>query len=167
MESPLNSDWLEEVERRRLSDDEVEELRRGLAKRPAELRRLEEELALNAALGEMRRPDVATNFTSLVMAEIEAEPRSVWRRWLPVVWPTVRWGRAAIFATFAVAAGLTWNEVALRQHNQLARRSVDISEAANALGVDTLSDFDAIHALGATPNPGDVALITALRTATP
>src|SRR5688572_9135582 len=70
---PENNDWLDEVERRRLPADEVERLRRELAARPREAARLEEELRLNALLDGGPRPEPSSNFTSRVLAAIEAE----------------------------------------------------------------------------------------------
>lgn len=162
MEPPLNSDWLDEVERRTLSERELELLRAELQKRPAELRRLQEEQALNRALSSMRQPEVASNFTALVMAEIDREPAPR-RSWFRFAFVSLHWGRIAATASVLLVCTLTWNEHRLNQRQEIAQAAAGISQSANVGGVEAFRDFDAIQALDTSATPDDVALISALK----
>ncbi|HTI71204.1 MAG TPA: hypothetical protein VMF06_14640 [Candidatus Limnocylindria bacterium] len=163
MEPPLNTDWLEEVERRQLSTKELESLRSQLRHRPAELRRLEEEMALNKALASQRSPVVASNFTALVMAEIDRTPTPS-RAWFQLRMLSLRWSPVAITASVLLVAGVGWNQVRVQQRDKVAHTAATIYMSANVPGMETLRDFDAIQALDTTATtPDDVALIGALR----
>jgi hypothetical protein len=162
MEPPLNSDWLDEVERRNLSERELETLRAELRQRPAELRRLAEEQALNRALSTLRTPQVASNFTALVLADIDREPKTQ-RSWFRINLPQFRWGRILATASLVLVGTLTWSERRSRERQDVAQAAADISQSAHVGGVETLRDFEAIRALDTTATPDDVALIAALR----
>lgn len=161
---PENNDWLDEVERRRLPADEVERLRHELAARPRETARLEEELRLNALLDGGPRPAPSSNFTSRVLAAIEAEEARTAREsagllgWLRVL----RLPRLAAFATVLVAAGVAWWQFQLYQRGTLAHQVSEVSQLAAVPGVETLRDFDAIQLLRVAAQPDDLKLVAAL-----
>jgi hypothetical protein len=166
MSSPHFDDWLEEIAARRLSPDEVAQLRARLERNPAERQRLEDELALNRALDASPRPAPSTNFTRRVLDAIDAEDRagrrtSSWARWPR--W-SVRW---LLPATAALALVLGWQWMDQRQRVHLAAGAVAVTQAADVPGVAMLRDFEAIQLLNSRPTPDDVALISALREPTP
>ena len=157
-----HADWLDAVEGRRLTADEIEALRHGLAGRPREQARLADELALNAALDSLPPVEVPSNFAARVWADIERAPRVsrfAWPTWFAwFAW--FRPARAVTFATVLLAAGLGWSQFRSHQRGELAANLAEVSQAVP--DVEMLRDFEAIQALHATPKPGDVELMGAL-----
>ena len=154
-----NADWLDMVESRRLSPAEVAALRQGLARRPRELARLAEELALNSALDSLPTAEVPSNFSARIWADIDRAPRTSNFRW-PEWFAICRPARALTFATVLVAAGLGWGQFQAHQRGVLAANVSEVSQTVPEL--ELLRDFDAIRALHTTPKPGDVELMGAL-----
>ena len=166
MHSPLNNDWLDEAARRRVGPEEAARWRRELASRPAEVRRLDEELALNEALDRSPAPRPSSNFTARVLDEIGRDPRResflgrLFHRFGTVRLPLAR---LAFAGTAAVALVVGWHRFEARQNVLLARNAAEISEAVSVPGVAVLRDFEAVQLLDTKSSPDDVDLIGALR----
>ncbi len=159
--APDHDDWLDEVERRVLSAEELSTLRRQLASRPREATRLEEELALNRLLDGGFRPRASSNFTQRVLADLAVrEPAS--RRSQFGGWARLRFPRFVLYATAALAMTIGWWQFQLHQRVQLAASVAEISRAAAVPGLALLQDFEAIQSFRAAPQPGDLALLAAL-----
>lgn len=189
MESPLNQDWLDEVARRRLPEADADRWRRELSARPAEARRLEEELALNALLDDLPRPSVPAGFTGRVLTALEQSPgrnsqggESVvdpWRSRLskframlrpPGLVEALRWvARPATIGLAALVLSLTWgwDRVRTQRHGEMARTAAEWSGAAATPGVAALRDFEAIQLLETRSAPDDVVLMQVLRDEAP
>lgn len=166
MDSPLNNDWLDEVARRRISPEEAARLRRELATRPAELRRLEAELVLNAAMEGAPAPKASSNFTHRVWEEIDRDPKResfFGRLFANFKLPRFSVAKLAFAGTAAVALVFGWHRLEVRHNVVLARNAAEISEAASVPGVAMLRDFEAIQLLDTKSTPDDVDLIEALR----
>lgn len=158
--APDHNDWLDEVERRKLSAAEAEALRRALAQSPRERARLEVELALNRLLDGLPKPATSTNFARRVMRAVEAESAAAERAresgaWLR--WPRLAWAGAV----FALGLGGWWQFQGVSRA-RLAASLADVSRAAAVPGVEVLQDFEAIRSLQTSAQPGDVALLAAL-----
>ncbi len=157
---PDHNDWLDEVERRKLSAAEAEALRRELAQRPREQARLEEELALNRLLDELPKSAASTNFACRVMQAVEAESAAAERARESRTW--FRWPRLAwALAVFTVGVGGWW-QIQGVSRARLAASVADVSRAAAVPGVEVLQDFEAIRSFQTSAQPGDVALLAAL-----
>jgi hypothetical protein len=196
MDSPLNQDWLEEVAQRRLTAAEAarwrRELRRELVKRPAEARRLEEELALNSLLDSLPRPLASSNFTARILSEIQELPEQesgITRWWAWCVsraqngvgfWSGARfwsekicrvWVQSIpiVVAVVCVAIPLNWGwqRVQTHRHGTMARTAAELSVAAAMPGVAVLQDFEAVQLLETRSAPDDVTLLQALREEAP
>lgn len=75
------ADWMDAVANRRLTASEIARLRRELAGRPAELRRFEQEQALNSLLdARFATPAVSSNFAARWLNE---SPRKIGKLGLP------------------------------------------------------------------------------------
>ncbi len=167
----MDSDWLEALAVARPAPEEVARRRRELAGRPAELRRLEQELALNALLdARPGAPRAASNFAALVQQRIAAEDRQAlqakrggagrwWWRWLG---PHPAWALTAV----AVVCGITgtWGVRNQQYRSQMAASvaTVALTASSPGLSADSLEDYEVIRRLGAVAQPGDDALIAAL-----
>jgi len=190
MDSPLNQDWLDEVAQRRLTAAEAarwrRELRRELVKRPAEARRLEEELALNGLLDSMPRPSASSNFTARILSTIQELPdqeSGIARGWSGCV-SRVRNGARFCFAAMgriwahfipiavavvcvAIPLNWGWQRVQVHRHGAMARTAAELSVAAEMPGVSVLQDFEAVQLLETRSAPDDVTLLQALREEAP
>ena len=159
--APENNDWLDDVERRRLTAEERATLRRELAGRPRELARLDEELALNGLLDSRPVPRAASNFTVRVLAEIAAETARA-ERPRADRWSWFRLPRLVFAATVAVAVTFGWSQMRRHHRTELAASVSEVSLAAAVPGVEVLQDFEAIRSFRTAAQPGDVALLAAL-----
>lgn len=162
--APESRDWLDEVECRRLTPEEIRRLRQDLSARPREAARLAEELALNALLDGGPRPEPASNFTSRVLAAVAAaEPRrdraasglSGWLR-------SLRLARVAAFATTLAVVTVAWWQVQGHRRGVMAASVVEVTQVAAVPGVEVLENFEAIRLLRTTAQPGDVEVLLAL-----
>lgn len=162
--APESEDWLDAVQTRQVTPDAAERLRRQLASNPRELRRLEEELALNRALDALPVPPVSSNFLSRVEARIADADRATeranhhgwsWLGWFPGLRPL------AMAAVTALVMGGWW-QFRVHQRSSLATTVAAVSQAAVMPGVESLKDFDAVQLLRTTAQPGDVELLAAL-----
>ncbi len=192
MDSPLNQDWLDEVAQRRLTASEASQWRRELSERPAEARRLEEELALNGLLDSLPRPTASSNFTARVLSEIQELPEQesgISRGWAWCVsrlqhgahfwsgagfWSGVIgriWARSIPIAVALVCVLIPlnwgWQRVQVHRHGAMARTAAELSVAAAMPGVAVLQDFEAVQLLETRSAPDDVALMQALREEAP
>jgi len=192
MDSPLNQDWLDEVAQRRLTASEASQWRRELSERPAEARRLEEELALNGLLDSLPRPTASSNFTARVLSEIQELPEQesgISRGWAWCVsraqhgarfwsgdgfWSGVIgriWAHSIPIAVAVVCAVIPlnwgWQRVQVHRHGAMARTAAELSVAAAMPGVAVLQDFEAVQLLETRSAPDDVALMQALREEAP
>ncbi len=162
-------DWLDAVALGQPTPGEIAACRRELAGRPAELQRLAEELAVNAAL-EARpgAPQAATHFASQVWSKIEAEERAAlrgrpagarrgWLAWLSLR-PVFGLAMAA-----AVALGFSWQAWTFHRRSQLAAGAATVAlTSTSGLTAESVDDFEVIRRLSVAPRPNDEALIAAL-----
>lgn len=164
-------DWLDQVQSGRPTGAESAALRRLLSARPREAARLEDELALNAALDlplKLRLPPRAsTNFSSRVWAEIDRSPASTrhFSGWRLLEWIQGFQNQPAATATVAallVAGTLGWTGLRTHQRTVLAVSLAEVSRTTP--DVEILRDFESIRALTVKPEAGDLALIAALDT---
>lgn len=159
--APDPEDWLDEVERRRLTAEECAGLRQDLCGRPRELARLDQELALNKLLDGRAGHRASGNFTRRVMDAIALDEaateraRAGRRRWL---WLP----RFALTAALLLAVGAGWWQFRSSRRSQIAAGVVAVSRAAAIPGVEVLQDFEAIRSFRTAAQPGDVALLAAL-----
>ncbi len=156
-------DWLDQIQSGRPSGAETAALRRELSRRPREAARLEDELALNAALDRRRPPRASTNFSSRVWAEIDQCPAVTHRSRWALFWVWIQGYRPTneiAVATVLLALTLGWTQLRTHQQRALAVNLAEVSRTTP--DVDVLRDFESIRALAVTPEPGDLALIAAL-----
>lgn len=175
MNSPMNQDWLDEVARRRPTPEEAAEWRRSLASRPREAGRLEEELALNALLDGLPRPEASPGFAGGVLAAIDREERrpGLLERLGGWVFPGFLPARIAVLATACLAVAFGWSQFeGLRQgrarlHANLAQEAAEVSFAAAVPGVSVFADYDAVRLLNTPVAADDMDLMEALRSDAP
>ncbi len=156
-------DWLDQVQSGRPTGEQAAALRRQLAGRPREAARLEEELALNAALELRPPPRASSNFSSRVWAEIDRSPALTRRSRWALFWVWIQGYRPTneiAVATVLLAVTLGWTQLRTHQQRALAVNLAEVSRTTP--DVDVLRDFESIRALAVTPEPGDLALIAAL-----
>ena len=161
---PERDDWLDAVQARRLSPEQAQQLRRELARRPAECRRLDDELSLNALLDALPTAPVSSNFLAQVEARIAREeraggrtPGTVWR-WLG----NLHWARPIAAVAVAAIVMVGWWQFRVHQRTALASNLAAVSQTAGMPGVESLRDFDAVQLLRTTALPGDVELLALL-----
>lgn len=170
MNSERNEPWIRRIHRGRLTAQEAAAIRRE-ATHPADTEWIEEELALDEALGRLPRLEPSSNFTSQVLQSIERDQRAALRRRPGVLAWLHRLGWRPQAAVIIAAAGLTlaitW-QVRSFKRQQLAEdlvRVVNAAEApraANLPGMETLQDFDAIQLATPRPKVDYVGLVAAL-----
>jgi hypothetical protein len=165
------ADWLEEIALRRWSEAEMAAQRRLLGGKPAELRRFEEEAALNEVLdARPGAPVAASNFSTRVRERIELEAKADRRaraeRSGRGIWPA--WLRPAFaLAALCGSLGIGWNSFQAyhRHHAELIARGAStlaFSASSPELSGESLENYDVIRRLGSNPEPDDEALIAAL-----
>jgi hypothetical protein len=160
--------WLERLHQGRLDAADVKRWREAATGRPQEGDLLEEELALESLLSELPRPEVGSNFTARVLAEIErGSPRP--QKTHPFAFlHRFRWVPQIGVAGMALALALGWWQWRGHSRSQLARDVASVARTARAAGfselppVEALRDFDAIELSRAMPRPDDVAVLRLL-----
>ena len=166
MNDKRNERWRELSWRHSLPPAERERRRAWLADHPESRAEWEVEAGLTEALDRLPNVPVSSNFTSLVMRQIEREASAraphagvtwfVWSRrprWLPKIG----------FAAILVGAGLIsyHHQVLAVQRAAVAQSVVTVSGVASLPSPRFLKDFDAIRALDQTPP--DVELLRLLK----
>lgn len=171
MNADRQEPWVRRIHRGRLTPEEAAALRREASER-GEAAGLEEELALDEALGSLPEPVISSNFTSRVMAAVKLEEQAAARRrrapmmsgwWL-------RWsGRipAALAGGALLVMLAAWQFRGVerqRQAEDVARvvRAAEAPQAANLPSLETLQDFDAIQLATPRPRVDYVGLVAAL-----
>lgn len=160
-------DWMDAVANRRLTVSEIARLRRELAARPAELRRFEQEQALNSLLdARFATPAVSSNFAAQITERIAQEDRQNRATAQRHPWWATFWRRHPAWALAAVVltAGILWQTVGQRPLSEMAAtvKAVALTASSPGLPEESLEDYEAIRQLGTIPQPGDDALIAAL-----
>lgn len=169
MNAESNQRWVERMHRGHLRPDEVARLREQ-AERAGEAEAFAEELALEECLGQLPKAEVASNFTSQVLAAIEREERSTakrppgwWARIRRLVWrPQVAFAGAAGLALVATWQFRAFERQRLAEDVVLVIRAAEAPQAAQLSGVETLQDFDAIQLATPRPKVDYVGLVNAL-----
>jgi hypothetical protein len=137
--------------RRKLSPAEEAQLRAWLEAHPEARADWETEAGLNDVLSRLEEPSVSSNFTSRVLAAVEADAvrqeGEARREWSLRLW-NWRWLPKAALASVVLVAGL----VGLQHHQQVqhekyARSVATISDVASLPSPAVLQDFDAIQAI--------------------
>jgi hypothetical protein len=175
MNSPMNQDWLDEVARRRPTPEEAAEWKRSMASRPLEARRLEEELALNALLDGLPRPEASPRFAEGVLAAIDREEArpGLLERLKVLVFPAFLPARIAVLATACLAVAFGWSQFGAMRHARarfqanLAQEAAEVSFAAAVPGVSVFADYDAVRLLSTPVAADDMDLMEALRSDAP
>ncbi len=175
MNSPMNQDWLDEVARRRPTSEEAAEWKRSMASRPLEARRLEEELALNALLDGLPRPEASPRFAEGVLAAIDREEArpGLLERLKFLVFPAFLPARIAVLATACLAVAFGWSQFGAMRHARarfqanLAQEAAEVSFAAAVPGVSVFADYDAVRLLSTPVAADDMDLMEALRSDAP
>jgi len=153
--------------RRRLTPEEDRQLRSWLLEHPQSAEEWRDETALNTALASLPDVPVPSNFTALVLQQVDraaaSENRSAttagwWQRlrfgWLP------RWAGATAAVLLLGAGGWQYQNF---RHQQMAHGLVQFSFAAAAVPEpQVFEDFDAIRRLNPAPPATDEALFVAL-----
>lgn len=160
-------DWMDAVANGRLTAMEIARLRRELAARPAELRRFEQELALNSLLdARFAMPEVRSNFAAQVAERIAREDRQALAATHRRPWWANFWGRRPAWALAAMifGAGILWQTLGQRRIAEMAAtvEAVALTVSSPGLAAESLEDYEVIRQLGTIPQPGDDALIAAL-----
>ena len=174
MNAPNKMDWDEQIERLhrgKLTADESAALRQE-ARLQGKLEWLDAELALESGLSALERPKVSSNFTSLVVQEIERDSGRSMHRTSSILqtllgrglWP--RWVGAGL-ALSAVAVTLFLQDRAVdrqRRAENLVQviRAAEASQAAKLSPVETLQDFEAIQISAPRAQVDYVGLVAAL-----
>jgi negative regulator of sigma E activity len=141
--------------RRKLSPAEETQLRTWLEAHPEAQADWEAEAGLSDALNRLQEPPVPSNFTSRVLAAVEAdaarEERTTDRR---QSWNFWRWLPKAAVASLVLIAGLVglqhYQHAQDEKRAQYARSVATISDVASLPSPGILEDFDAIHAMSQT-----------------
>jgi hypothetical protein len=175
MNSPMNEDWLDEVVRRRPTPEEAAAWRRSLASRPREARRLEEELALNALLDGLPKPESSPRFAEGVLAAVDREGRepALFGRLRDLVFPPFLPARLAVLTTACLAVAFGWSQYGASRatrahlHAHLAQEAAQVSFAAAVPGVSVFADYDAVRLLSTPVAADDMDLMEALRSDAP
>lgn len=170
-EASPDGDWLDALSAGRPTPETVAALRRRLAGRPSELRRMEQELALNALLDARPNAPVArSNFAARVASRIEAgnrHPRTAWTTlgrgiasWISVLRRRPVWALGLV----AVTGALAWQWAGHSRRWEMAATAAQVAQSVTAPGLppENLADYEAIRRLGTIPRPEDEALIAAL-----
>lgn len=153
--------------RRRLAPDEETQLRSWLLEHPQSADDWRDETALNTALASLPDAPVPSNFTALVLQQVDRaaarEDRSATAaRW----WHRLRLGwlpRAAGAAVVVLLLGVGGWQYQNFRHQQMAHGLVQFSFAAAAVPEpQVFGDFDAIRRLNPAPPATDEALFVAL-----
>ncbi len=165
--------WLDLARRRPFTEAEAARLRAALAAAQARGESWDEELALTRLLFRLPDAPLASNFTSRVLAAVDAAraPRSFalrWRDWLVLIRPLPRFAAVAI-ALLAIPLGYVRYQSVTRTHmaRSLASiaRSVDAAaQVAQIPPVEILEDFDAINRLRQARGTADLELLAGLGT---
>ncbi len=163
-DDPVYRKWRETSWRRPLTPSEQAELEAWLRSHPEAQADWEGEGALNAALERLPEVPVASNFTALVLQQVERGQRETRRRshsWL-VAWPwSWRWLPRAAVVVAVVGVGLvTLHHLrdSRQEKYQYARSAVAISQVESLPNPGVLENFDAIRVLDQTPGPDEELL---------
>jgi hypothetical protein len=149
--------------RRNLTEAEAAELQSLLAAYPEAHAESEAESALNHALDRLPdAPQVATNFTALVLQAVERETKvrshtdSLWsfHRWLP------RFAVAAMALTLGV---VTWHHHELNERAAMARDVAQLGAAVVASGPDFADNFDTIRRMADSSPKADTNLLALMQ----
>ena len=158
-----HEDWLDHVSGPRPDPESIRRLQSHGVLNPAEQRRLADELALNRLLDSHRpAPPVSSNFTALVIQQVEREGRSPRPSWDGGT--LRRWLRPLATAT-ALACLVAWVALVRRPPGPgPGEGALALDHAASLPGINpaVLADFDAVLRLGSSPRPDDEDLILAL-----
>lgn len=138
--------------KRKLSPAEETRLRAWLEAHPEAQADWEAEAGLNDALTRLAEPQVPSNFTARVLAEVKADAarqeresgrRQTWRLW--------SWLPKAALASLVLVAGLLGlqyhQRAQLEKRVEYARSIATISDVPSLPSPAILQDFDAIHAM--------------------
>ena len=153
--------------RRRLKPEEEQQLRVWLLEHPESARGWREDEALSAVLGSLPDAPVPSNFTALVLQQVDRAAAQEnhsgltagwWRRlrqgWLP---------RVAGVAALLLLLGAGWRQYQIFRQQQMAHGLVQFSFAAAAMPEpQVFGDFDAIRRLNPAPPATDEALFVVL-----
>lgn len=164
MNPDSHEDWLDHVSGPRPDPHAIRRLQSHGVLSPQERRRLADELALNHLLNSHRPPPpVSSNFTALVVQQVERQGRSPRPTWAGE--SLRRWLRPLAGASAAIACLLLVAGIALRPNAPLlGEETLALDHAASLPGINpaVLADFEAVLRLGPGPRPDDDALILAL-----
>jgi len=156
MTEPDDKQMRETAWRRQLTPAETVELEAFLATHPDNREDWDLELELNRALEQLpAAPPVASNFTSLVMQEVERERRnkarrSIWPRWLT----GLGWMPRAVAAMLVggVTCG-TYLQYQARARAEMAGDVAQVTEIMSATDPVVMANYDAIQRMGGDRQP--------------
>ncbi len=153
--------------RRRLTPEEEKQLRAWLHEHPESTGDWRDEMALNTALASLPDAPVPSNFTALVLQQVDRESAREDRSTTTAGWWTrLRLGwlpRAAGAAAVVLLLGAGGWQYQNFRHQQMAHGLVQFSFAAAAVPEpQVFGDFDAIRRLNPAPPATDEALFVAL-----
>lgn len=164
MNDPLYRELVEMTWQRKLTTAEEAQLQNWLTAHPEARADFEAESGLNHLLDQLpKAPKVASNFTALVLQQVERESAAIqrsqgqsawagWRRLLP------RFALAALVLTTGLM--LYGNQVS--QKRELARTTARFSQLV-AKNKDVLEDFEAISKLDQRQPKADMELLALLQ----
>lgn len=167
MNDPVYQELRDLAARRPLTSAEAARLEAWLKTHPQARAEWEQEAALDRLLRELPPAPVSSNFTALVLQELDAQERAAARAALPgpwrLSWRNIFSPRVASVALL-LALGLG-GAIEYRAHTrkQVARGVRDVTSVVGLAGPDVLQDFEAIHELPAAPAKADVDLLAALQ----
>lgn len=152
---------------RRLTPEEERQLRVWAETHPDAAAEIENDAALNAALATLPDAPVPSNFTALVLREVDrgsarAEATTAlgawWRQLRPAWLP-----RAAVALAAVLLLGVGWRQYQIFRQQQIAHNLARLSFAAASVPEpQVFADFDAIRRLNPAPSATDEALFTVL-----
>ena len=158
---PFYRRFLEISWRRKLTAGEEAELAAWLQSHPEFKADWEAEGFLTEQLGKLPEPSLSSNFTTLVVQQVERASSSTQRkrwRWSPWVLRLL----PPMAASAVVLATLHHQNLEDLRHKQMLESVVMVSDVKSLPSVEILKNFDAIRELNTAPAP-DEQLISLLQ----
>jgi anti-sigma factor RsiW len=146
--------------RRKLAPAEEARLQEWLAAHPEDAADWEAETTLNGSLARLPDASVPSNFTALVLQEVQRQRRpGSTRPW----WLRLAWLPRVAFVGVVVGLGVfTYHQVQESERREFVRSVSVLSQVASVPSPEILKDFEAINVLDRTP-PADEELLKLLQ----
>jgi hypothetical protein len=166
MKDPLIERLREAAWRRKLTAAEIQQVQSWMAEHPQESKDWDLELELTEAIAHLPDVPVPSNFTSLVLGQVERDQSTNVREsggWYSRWHVRLRWLPRVAVASVVLAAGLlSYQHVQDSKRRHQAESVREIVSYTAVPGPEILQDYEAIQAMSQSPAP-DVELLKALQ----